>query len=56
MYSYDMCEWLYTILNKTGNKLEIYNVGSDETINLNVLSLRIAKKFKKKIKFKINPR
>ena len=56
MYSYDMCEWLYTILNKTGNKLEIYNVGSDETINLNVLSLRIAKKFKKKIKFKINPK
>jgi nucleoside-diphosphate-sugar epimerase len=49
MHSFDLCEWLISILINSDKKFQIYNVGSDQAINLNNLTKKISKKFEKKI-------
>ena len=49
MHSYDLCEWLISILKCNNKKFDIYNVGSDQAINLNNLTKKISKRFDKKI-------
>jgi nucleoside-diphosphate-sugar epimerase len=51
MHSYDLCEWLISILKYNNKKFDIYNVGSDYPVNLNHLSQMISKKFNKKITY-----
>lgn len=49
MHSYDLCEWLISILINNDKKYQIYNIGSDQPINLNNLAKKISKKFRKKV-------
>jgi len=49
MYSDDMVEWLISILNNSKKKTTIYNVGSDELIELFDLAKKITKLFKNKV-------
>lgn len=49
MHSFDLCECLISILTNGDRKFQIYNVGSDQAINLNNLTKKISKKFEKKI-------
>ncbi len=48
MHAYDMNEWFISILKKN-NKFKVYNIGSEQSINLNDLARQICKKFRKKI-------
>jgi nucleoside-diphosphate-sugar epimerase len=50
MHSYDLCEWLISILKYNNKKFDVYNVGSDYPVNLNYLSRMISKKFNKNVK------
>ena len=43
-----MNEWFISILKKN-NKFKVYNIGSEQPINLNDLARQICKKFRKKI-------
>ncbi len=50
MYADDMVEWLISIIKNSKKKTIVYNVGSDETIELYKLAEKIAKLFKNKVK------
>ena len=50
MYDDDMVEWLIKIVKNSNNQCPIYNVGSNEEINLRKLIKILAKKFNKKYK------
>ena len=49
MYADDMVDWLITILLNSKLKTSIYNVGSNEIIELNDLAKKISALFRKKI-------
>ena len=49
MHSDDLAKWLITIIKKSNNFCPIYNVGSDQPINLNNLAKKIALLTKKKL-------
>ena len=50
MYADDMVEWLISIIKNSKKNTIVYNVGSDEAIELYKLSEKIAKLFKNKVK------
>ena len=50
MYADDMVEWLISIVKNSKKNTTVYNVGSDETIELYQLAKKIAKLFKNKVK------
>ena len=52
MYADDMVEWLIKILQNSKKRTSIYNVGSDQSIELSKLAVKIAKLFKKKVEIK----
>ena len=54
MHSKDMCRWLIKILKNSNTKCPIYNVGSDQQINLSKLAKILAKKYKNEITIKKN--
>lgn len=54
MHSKDMCRWLIKILKNSNTKCPIYNVGSDQQINLSKLAKILAKKYKTEITIKKN--
>ena len=54
MHSNDMCRWLIKILKNSNTKCPIYNVGSDQQINLSKLAKILAKKYKNEITIKKN--
>ena len=54
MHSDDLAKWLITIVKNSNKKCPIYNVGSNEVINLRNLAKKIAKLFNKKPKLKKN--
>ena len=49
MYSDDMVEWLISILLNSRINTSIYNVGSDQSIELSKLANKITKLFKRKV-------
>jgi len=53
MHSDDLSNWLITILKNSNTKCPIYNVGSDEVINLKSLTKKIGIMTNKKISIKI---
>ena len=53
MHSDDLSNWLITILKNSNTKCPIYNVGSDEVINLKILTKKIGIMTNKKISVKI---
>ena len=53
MHSDDLSNWLITILKNSNTKCPIYNVGSDEIINLKSLTKKIGIMTNKKISVKI---
>ena len=53
MHSDDLSNWLITILKNSNTKCPIYNVGSDEIINLKSLTKKIGIMTNKKISIKI---
>tara|TARA_Y100000591_G_C21827691_1_gene697640 strand:+ start:1186 stop:2091 length:906 start_codon:yes stop_codon:yes gene_type:complete len=54
MNSEDLIKWIIKIMNRSNNKCEIYNVGSDEIISIKKLAYLISNKYKKKIIFQNN--
>ena len=48
----DLVNWLIIILKNSNKNCPIYNVGSDEVINLRILAKKIAKIFNKKLRLK----
>jgi nucleoside-diphosphate-sugar epimerase len=48
----DLVHWLIIILKNSNKNCPIYNVGSDEVINLRILAKKIAKIFNKKLRLK----
>ena len=54
MYADDMVDWLLTILEKTKKNNKIYNVGSDQQIELRKLASLISSFFNQKIKILSN--
>jgi len=48
MNSDDLINWLIVILKKSNRNCPVFNVGSDEAINLKLLGKKIARLFKKK--------
>ena len=54
MHSDDLCRWLLKILKNSNTNCPIYNVGSDQQVNLSNLGMILAKKYKNQISFKKN--
>ena len=54
MHSDDLCRWLLKILKSSNTNCPIYNVGSDQQVNLSKLGMILAKKYKNQISFKKN--
>jgi len=54
LYADDMVDWLMKILINTNKSCKIYNVGSDQKIEIKKLAILISSLFKEKIKIKKN--
>lgn len=50
MHDIDMCKWILKILKSSSVKCPIYNLGSDQTINLKNFCLYLSKKYNAKVK------
>ena len=50
MHTDDLVKCIFLIMNKTKNKCEIYNVGSDDQIDINLLIKKLSSKYKTKQK------
>ncbi len=46
MHTDDLSRCLFTIMNKTGKKCKIYNVGSDDVLNVKLLLKKLSRKYK----------
>jgi len=52
MHEYDLVAWLFKILKNANRNCSIYNVGSDQEINIRKLAFYLSNKYKLPIKFK----
>ena len=52
MHEYDLVTWLFKILKNANRNCPIYNVGSDQQINIRNLALYLSKKYNLPIKLK----
>ena len=51
MHTDDLVEWLLKIVSKANNTFPIYNVGSNNPVNMRTVGLYLAKRNKLSIKF-----
>lgn len=54
MHANDMCKWMITIIKKSSIKCPIYNVGSDQKVDIQELINFLNNKYKSKILININ--
>jgi flagellar basal body P-ring protein FlgI len=52
MYENDLVVWLFTILKKASLNCSIYNVGSDQEVNIRKLAFYLSNKYKLPLKLK----
>ena len=50
MHTDDLSKCLFMIMNRTKNNCDIYNVGSDDQIDIKLLLKKLSKKYKLKAK------
>ena len=50
MHTDDLSKCLFKIMNRTRNNCDIYNVGSDDQIDIKLLLKKLSKKYKLKVR------